>query len=543
GSELRVCGHYTNTGYVDAAPGSTVRMVGSLTPQNMTGYMTTFSKFANLIIDKDIPARIVRLNADCETAGNFTIAQGNFQLNGYDHFAGGNFTVDPTGFYIPGTGSTHFNGAAAQTFTNNGSCTFNNVLMVQSPASGLTLNHNMVLGTSGNLTLTSGWITTGANRVIVNNPAVGSVTPGNANSYVRGNLRRFVNTTGAYNFPVGNASKGYQRININFTTAHGGAGGGGYQYLDASFHDGALGGSVIGQHECGNFGYDTWLYYTAPADLGYWRVEGGPGPITAPGIYTAIGYPTNYAAVFNTYNYTNITGNASATLAKGPINTALVLEGNCMYGSSPSTGVGRTGLSGFSDFGIAIDIETPFPVEMSPLTAEALGSYIRLSWATSSEANNRGFDIERSTDAATFVNIGWKEGAGNSTSMRNYTFDDRTAKPGVRYFYRLRQVDFDGNARYSNVATAVLPELIEFRVSVYPNPTDGAFVLNVSSPDARLLNIEAFDLTGRRVMQTSAKVEAGVTEIPLTLNGLAAGAYQLKVGDGEKSHIVRIQKK
>ncbi len=541
GNELQICGHYTNTGYLYADPGSTVRLVGSLTPQNMVGYMTTFSKFDNLIIDKTNPGDNVYLYADMESAGAFTVARGNFRLNGNDHFVGGDFTVNSGGFYTPGTGSTHFNGAGTQTFTNNGSCVFNHVYMVKSTASGVVLNHNMVLNATANLTLTNGWITTGANRVVVNNPAVGSVTPGNSNSYVRGNLRRFVNTTGAYDLPVGNATKGYQRININFTTAHGGGGGGGYNYLDASFSDGTPGGAVIGQHECGNNGYDVWLYN------GYWTVTGGRTDmtsVTAPGVYTAIGYPTAYPPAFNTYNYTNITGNASATLAKGPAYTSLALEGECMYNSSPASGVGRIGLIGFSDFSIAIDVSNPFPVEMSPLGAQPLTGFIRLNWATSSETNNRGFEIQRSTDAVEFANIGWVDGLGNSSSMRNYSFDDRTAKPGVKYHYRLRQVDFDGNARFSNVATATLTETVnELSLSVYPNPTDGAFVLSVASPDSRKLSIDVYDLAGRRVMQTTATAETGTTEVPLSLSGLSAGAYQLKVNDGEKTHTVRIQKK
>ena len=541
GHELQVCGHYTNTGYLYADPGSTVRMVGSLNPQNMTGYMTTFSKFDNLIIDKSGVGDNVYLYADLETGGAFTITRGNFRVNGNDHFAGGDFTVNSTGIYTPGTGRTHFNGAGTQTFTNNGSCVFNHVLMVKSAANAVVLNHNMVLNGTANLTLTNGWITTGANRVIVNNPAVGSVTQGNSNSYVRGNLRRYVNTTGAYNLPVGNASKGYQRININFTTAHGGGGGGGYNYLDASFSDGPLGGAVLGQHECGNNGYDVWLYD------GYWTVTGARtdmSAVTNPGVYTAIGFPTSYPGTFNSYNYANVTGNASATLAKGPVFSSLALEGDCMYNSSPSSGVGRIGLSGFSDFGIAVDVSNPFPVEMSPLEAEPMTGFIRLNWATASEVNNRGFEVQRSTNATDFASIGWKDGVGNSSALQNYAFDDRTAKPGVKYHYRLRQVDFDGGARYSNVATAVLSETVdELSLSVYPNPTDGAFVLSVASPESRKLTIDVYDLAGRRVMQTSAKAEAGTTDLPLTLNGLAAGAYQLKVNDGEKTHTVRIQKK
>jgi hypothetical protein len=215
-----------------------------------------------------------------------------------------------------------------------------------------------------------------------------------------------------------------------------------------------------------------------------------------------------------------------------------------MYNSSPSTGIGRIGLSGFSDFSPAIDINTPFPVEMTPLKAEAMPGTIRLSWETASETNNRGFEIERGTNENEFVKIGWQDGAGNSSSLKAYTYDDRDVQAGVKYYYRLRQVDFDGRAGYSNVAAAqLLDDIKDLGLSVYPNPTDGAFVLSVVSPSERKLTIEVYDMVGRRVAQTTTLAPAGKSEAPLSLSGAAAGAYQLKVIDGEKTHVLRIQKK
>lgn len=93
--------------------------------------------------------------------------------------------------------------------------------MVQTAASSLTLGAGSFnnLNVAGNLSLTNGKIITGAREVVVSNPANAAVTAGNINSYVEGNLRRFLNpnATGIYDFPVGNAAKGYQLARMDFT--------------------------------------------------------------------------------------------------------------------------------------------------------------------------------------------------------------------------------------------------------------------------------------------------------------------------------------
>src|SRR6185436_11703947 len=118
-----------------------------------------------------------------------------------------------------GSGTLEFNGASNQNYTPGGTLTLNNVTMNQSSTSKVTLNGNMKL--SGTLTLTNGRIATGTKEVNVTNTSPSGVPIGNINSYVDGNLRRSVSATGSYDFPVGEFSsgKGYQRVNINFTSA------------------------------------------------------------------------------------------------------------------------------------------------------------------------------------------------------------------------------------------------------------------------------------------------------------------------------------
>lgn len=91
------------------------------------------------------------------------------------------------------------------------------------------------------------------------------------------------------------------------------------------------------------------------------------------------------------------------------------------------------------------------PVTLLYFNGEVLeNSYAHLTWATAIEINNDGFFIEKSTDMNTFNSIGWVSGNGNSTQLNSYSYDD-VMLPDVVTYYRLKQMDFDGQYNYSNV--------------------------------------------------------------------------------------------
>ncbi|MBL7800497.1 MAG: hypothetical protein JNL95_07200, partial [Chitinophagales bacterium] len=142
-------------------------------------------------------------------------------------------------------------------------------------------------------------------------------------------------------------------------------------------------------------------------------------------------------------NFSNITLTESAS---GTENGVTFAQFNGITSFS-----GGTGGYGFSSPG------TGLPVKLIDFTATAIeNSYIRLDWSTALEINNAGFEIERSTNGADFAKIGWVKGNDNSTSTIAYSFDDKTAQPNIRYYYRLKQID-NGNVafEYSNIVSAM----------------------------------------------------------------------------------------
>lgn len=115
-------------------------------------------------------------------------------------------------------------------------------------------------------------------------------------------------------------------------------------------------------------------------------------------------------------------------------------------------------------------LSTILPVNLLSFTAHAGNEVVTLKWATASEQNNKGFEIERSTDGNNWNRIDFvASGAvnGNSTGREDYVYADKTPVAGKNY-YRLKQIDFDGGYTYSAVAMVRFSSSLT--VTVAPNP-------------------------------------------------------------------------
>lgn len=195
------------------------------------------------------------------------------------------------------------------------------------------------------------------------------------------------------------------------------------------------------------------------------------------------------------------------------------------------------GLSAFGETeDYTLTVTGLLPVEFSTFTALPKGRLAILEWQTLTETNNDYFSVERSVDAKTFKSIGHVKGKGTTFTPQTYHFIDRQANPGVNY-YRLRQVDFDGQYEYSDVKTVLIPRG-EQELLVFPNPSKGEFQVQLPellSDDAYL---ELYDSQGQMIWQMS--LESSSTHTIIQPELLAEGIYFLKLQDSQHSITRRI---
>lgn len=180
---------------------------------------------------------------------------------------------------------------------------------------------------------------------------------------------------------------------------------------------------------------------------------------------------------------------------------------------------------------------TVVPVTLISFDAKAQKHSIELNWATASEVNNMGYNIQRSMDGRNFQSIGFVDGNGNSSVRIDYDFEDSDVLSGQTYYYRLQQLDYDGQSALSDVVTVSLDdENTRKSFVVYPNPTTGAFY--VESPAiAKNTEVIIYDQNGSEVMSTLMSednlnfIEAG---------NLANGVYQLVIKGTDYMHVQKI---
>ncbi|MBL7738492.1 MAG: DUF4082 domain-containing protein [Chitinophagaceae bacterium] len=270
--------------------------------------------------------------------------------------------------------------------------------------------------------------------------------------------------------------------------------------------------------------------FTGETGAGGWKEQAFTTPITvSPGnTYVASYYSDDgYYAVTGNYFTTNVGTNP------------LIAICNC-DGTNPSNGIyDYTNAPVFpgSTFNAAnywVDVRFtptfPLPVTLSDLKAVTSNKDVAVSWKTSSENNNKGFEVQRSNNGADWYTLGFVNGAGESTSIKNYSYTDRSLAPGT-YYYRLNQKDFDGRSKISSVVTATISG--KGQVSLfqnYPNPFKGTSTIRFDLPVAQKVRLSVVDIAGREVKLLTDKLgEAGTHQVSISSDGLSRQLYIIRL--------------
>jgi len=178
------------------------------------------------------------------------------------------------------------------------------------------------------------------------------------------------------------------------------------------------------------------------------------------------------------------------------------------------------------------------PVELSSFSAVSASGKVNLNWATATEKNNSGFSIERKSDNQNWQTIGFVSGFGTSTEKHNYSFSDQFAGSG-KYFYRLRQTDFNGTFEYSQVVEVLLTPS-EFKMyNNYPNPFNPSTIISYDLPTDAFVTLKVYNTTGEQVAelvneyQASGKYSKSFTTSSIS-NALPSGIYFAELRANEK---------
>ena len=182
----------------------------------------------------------------------------------------------------------------------------------------------------------------------------------------------------------------------------------------------------------------------------------------------------------------------------------------------------------------------PLPVELTSFSASVSGSTVILTWATATEVNNYGFEIERQAHISTTLSVtGWEKigfvsGNGNSNTPKSYGFDDKSIESG-KYSYRLKQIDNDGQFEYSKEIEVDLGTPETFTVSQnYPNPFNPSTVIKYKLSGSIFVTLKIYDTIGNEIATlVNEQKDAGSYEVKFDGSTLSSGmyVYQLTAGN------------
>ena len=213
-----------------------------------------------------------------------------------------------------------------------------------------------------------------------------------------------------------------------------------------------------------------------------------------------------------------VTGSGSATSSAGNMRNSGSFSNSISWCSAGSD----SGMPGFEDCASSNTTcgAIMLPVELIDFRGAPMLGFNKLTWSTATENGCRNFTITYSTDGLYWETIGTVTCSGNSTEMMHYSFDDYEHTSGVSY-YRLEQVDYNGDITYSNLISVTQEDKKD--LLVYPNPVKSGNELNITgTSDGGTLNI--FGPTGSLINQTNIKSVTGSTTTINTSN-LTPGVY------------------
>lgn len=197
-----------------------------------------------------------------------------------------------------------------------------------------------------------------------------------------------------------------------------------------------------------------------------------------------------------------------------------ILLGSTNSTTNTTSGVVVTGATFFPIWTLVNGL-TPLPVDLTEQWVEANECHKRISWTIASESNASHYRIEVSLDAENWASLGTVSAQGTTQNQMTYSYEDFTPRMDSYWYYKIAQVDNNGQERSFQPMIAKNDCLNTSLISIYPNPFYGQ--VSVFSPTKATIAIE--DMNRKLVIETT--LSEGISQ--LNLAHLAPGIYTLRI--------------
>jgi hypothetical protein len=193
---------------------------------------------------------------------------------------------------------------------------------------------------------------------------------------------------------------------------------------------------------------------------------------------------------------------------------------------------------------VTVQILAPLlPIDLSAFNASSEScDRVDIFWETAAEINNDYVEIQRSEDGKTFIPVGKVKGTNLSGSAATYNYTDKSVKGGTLYYYRLRQVDFDGKEElHHQIPVRTKDCNFTKSVDIHPNPV--ADLLNFGYTGFE--NDEVIQCVVTNAIGEIVKVSKNVPVSSLKqmdVSQLTSGIYNIKIESNNETYIHKFVK-
>ena len=262
--------------------------------------------------------------------------------------------------------------------------------------------------------------------------------------------------------------------------------------------------------------------------------------VNAKPITSAISGRTSvHSDTVETYAVTNTTGSSYVWTILGGVKltggttNSITIDWDVAY-TSGMVKVIETNTIGCKGDTVYKPIVSIVPVEFLSFDAKRANERVNLTWVTASEINNSHFEVERSVDNNRFEQVGTVKGNGTTSMMNTYKMVDNIKtiinSNATTVYYRLKQVDYDGEFAYTPTVTVSLNEKGSATAVLNPNPFKDAFTVEVTESAATTAEVYLLDGNGKMVRNFTMELNKGTTAYQLTeLNELSSGMYFVRI--------------
>ena len=163
------------------------------------------------------------------------------------------------------------------------------------------------------------------------------------------------------------------------------------------------------------------------------------------------------------------------------------------------------------------------PVSLTDFTASVYNKKsVQLQWKTEQESGMLSYIIERKDPWGSFTQIGLVQ-PRNTAGTHTYSFLDLNVFPNTNYQYRLRLVDADGSARYSEVKNIMII-FNGMQLTIAPNPANEMFKITAFNTGS-ISKLFIYNNSGQIVRSVDQLQESVSRNIPT--GDLPAGMYYI----------------